>query len=127
MLAEQTGGTIISENTTSPKYHSYDFESACGASVFRVRFRNGSRGGSRVDHVMIDGRPVPGAAKTLDRFAARREIDRFEIMNCGMDPLRPAFRAMMGLSKPALQPYTRRNTLYFRVVRRGEGWRFSVD
>lgn len=127
MLAQKGGGTPLSENTTGPKYRRYDYESACGASVFRVGFRNRSKGGSRVDHVLIDSRPVLGGAKALDRFAARREIDRIEIMNCGMDAQRPLFRGIMVLSKPEAQPASRQNTLFFRLVREGEDWRIAVD
>lgn len=126
MVAQQSGGTIASENITSPKYHNYDFESACGGTVFRVRFRNGSRGGSRVDHVMIDGRPVPGAAKILDRFAARQRIDRIEIMHCGLDPLRPIFRGIAALARPESQRSTKENMLFFRLVRQDKGWRMTV-
>lgn len=127
MLADQSGGTTISGNSVKPKYHSYDFESACGASVFRVRFRNGSTGRSRVDHVLIDGRPVPGAAKLLNGFAARRAIDRIEIMHCGLDPVRPVFRGVIALSKPYSQPYSRQNMLHFRLTRQGKDWRIAVD
>jgi hypothetical protein len=127
MLAEQSGGTVLAENATSPKYHSHDFESACGASVFQVRFRNGSSLGSRVDHVLIDGRPVPGVAETLDRFAARRTIDRIEIMHCGMDEQNLLFRGVVVLSAPESAPATRQNTLFFRLVRQGKGWRFAAD
>jgi hypothetical protein len=127
MLAERSGGKISSGNTINPKYHSYDFESACGSSVFRVRFRNLGAGRGRVDHVLVDGRAVPGATKILDRFAARRAIDRIELMHCGMDPLRPVFRGIVVLSKPELHPASRQNTLFFRLIRKGNGWRISVD
>lgn len=95
--------------------------------MFRVRFRNGPTGRSRVDHVLIDGRPVQGAAKALDRFAARREINRIEIMDCGRDPLRPVFRGVLGLGEPESQPYSKQNTLSFRLVRQGKGWRMTID
>jgi hypothetical protein len=127
MWAEQSGGKIDSGNVTTPRYHSYGFEAACGASVFRVRFRNGLKGGSRVDHVLIDGRPVPGVAETLDRFAAGRKIDRIEIMHCGMDEQRPLFRGIIVLSKAESQPASRQNELFFRLIRQGKGWRFAAD
>ena len=126
MLAEQGGSSISSAKSVRPEYHRYEFESACGAFVFRVRFRNEPTGRSRVDHVLIDGRPVPGAAKKLDQFAARRSIDRIEIMNCGLNPQRPVFRGVMALSKPESQPANRKNMLFFRLVRRGNSWQFSV-
>lgn len=127
MLAEQGGSTIGSGSAIGPKYHRYDFESACGAFVFRVRFRNGPKGRGRVRHVLIDDRSVPDAAKTLDRFAARRAIDRIGIVHCGMDPGRPFFRGVMELSKPESQPYSRQTSLHFRLIRQGKGWQFSVD
>jgi hypothetical protein len=77
--------------------------------------------------VLIDGRPVPDAAETLNRFAARRSIDRIGIMNCGMDPEKPFFRGVMELRKPESQPYSRHTSLYFRLVRQGAGWRFAAD
>jgi hypothetical protein len=127
MMAEPSGGTIASENTAIPRYHLYDFESACGNSMVRVRFRDEARQGTRVDHVLVDGDPVPGATKILDRFAVRRKIDRIEIMHCGMDPLRPIFRGVMKLSKPESQPSDKQNTIFFRLTRRGKGWQMSVD
>jgi hypothetical protein len=127
MLADPAGNTIGSGNTLNPKYHRYDFESACGVSVFRVRFRNGPMGRSRVDHVLVDGRPVPGAARTLDRFAARRAIERIQIMHCGKDPRDPVFGGIMVLSKPETQPASRQIELFFHLVRTGEGWRITLD
>ena len=127
MLAEQGGSTPGYGSPGTPKYHRYDFESACAGSVFRVRFRNGPTGRSRVDRLLIDGRPVPGAARSLDRFAARRAIKKIGIMNCGKDTQHPLFRGIMELSKPESQPFTKQNTLFFRVIRQGKGWQFSVD
>jgi hypothetical protein len=127
MLAEQSGGGMATENTASPKYHNYAFESACGGFVVRVRFRNGRNGRSRVDLVSMDGRPLPGATKTLNRFAARRAIDQVGIMDCGMDPLRPVFRGTMTLRKPEAEPFSRNNSFYFRIIHDGKGWRFIPD
>jgi len=123
--AEQAGGAA-GPGTAGPKFHLHDVESPCGGSVFRARFRNRPTGRGRVEHVLIDGRPVPGSAKTLDRFAAGREIDDIEIMHCGMDPLRPVFRGAMRLTKPESQRYSE-YTLFFRLVRQGEGWRIALD
>ena len=126
MLAEQSGSTVSSENI-GPKYHRRNYESRCGDAVFQVRFQNGPGARSRVQHVLVDGGPVPGAAKTLDRFAARRAIDRIEVMHCGRDPQRPFFRGIMVLIKPESQTFSRENTLFFRLVREGKIWQISVD
>ena len=68
MLAEQD--TIIvatGPHGISPKYHQTDYESACGPHVFRVRFRNGPEEQGRVDHLLVDDRPVRNAAQTLPK------------------------------------------------------------
>lgn len=127
LLAEQGAGSSNPGNTIGPKYHLYDFESVCGSFVFRVRFRNGPAERSRVDLVLIDGRPVPGAAKKLDRFAARGAIDRIGIMHCGEDPRRVFFRGVMELSKLDSKPTDGHNTFFFRIVRRSKGWQISID
>lgn len=127
MLAAQDGAAPGSGNSIGPRYHRYDFEAACAGSVFRVRYRNGPTGRSRVDHLLIDGRPVPGAAKFLDRFAARRAIKKIEIVSCGKELPQPHFWGILELSKPESQPFTKQNTLFFRVTRQGKRWQFSVD
>jgi hypothetical protein len=79
----------------SPRYNRVDYESACGSTVFRARFRNGPEERGLVEHVLIDGRPVPGAAEILDVRSARREIESIGIMHCGADPQRPEFRGSL--------------------------------
>jgi hypothetical protein len=61
----------------------------------KVRFRNGPEERGRVDHVLIDGRPVAGAAEMLDIRAARRLITSIEILDCGAEPRRPVFQGMI--------------------------------
>jgi hypothetical protein len=127
IVAEQGGSTASAGNAFGPKYHRYDFESACGSSVFRVRFRNVPGERSRIDHVLIDGRPVAGAAKKLDRFAARGVIDRIGIMHCGTDPRQLVFRGIMKFRKSESQPTDNHETFFFRIVPKGKGWRISID
>lgn len=111
-----------------PRYNRIDYESACGSTVFQVRFRNGPEESGIVEHVLIDGRPVTGAAEMLDVRAAQRGIDRIGIMNCGADAERPAFRGIMELSKADSQTARLRPTLFFRITRQGrEGWRLTTD
>lgn len=112
----------------APRYGRTDFESACGSTVFRVRFRNGTDAWGLVEHVLINGRPVVGAAETLTVRAARRWIERIGIMNCGMDPARPVFRGYLELSKAESLVASMRPTLFFRITRQGrEGWRLTMD
>lgn len=116
------------EIEVAPRYGRTDYESACGSTVFRVRFRNGPEEIGRVDHVLIDGRPVPGAAETLQIRAARRGLESIEIMHCGMHPGQPEFRGIMKLSKADSQAASMRWTLFFRIIRQGrEGWRLAMD
>jgi hypothetical protein len=112
----------------APRYGRTDFESVCGSAVFRVRFRNGPDARGLVEHVLVDGRPIAGAAETLTVRAARRWIERIEIMNCGMDAARPVFRGSLELSKAESQLASMRPTLYFRITRQDrEGWRLTMD
>jgi hypothetical protein len=76
----------------------------------------------------MDTRPIGGAARALDRFAARRPIDRIGIMNCGLDPLRPVFRGYMTLKEPGARLDRTRRSLYFRILRHDrKGWQFILD
>lgn len=112
----------------SPRYERIDYESACGSEVLQVRFRNGPEERGLVEHVLIGGRPVTGAAEILDVRAARRWIVSIGIMHCGADPQRPAFRGIMELSKAESQTAFMRPTLFFRITRQGrEGWRLTMD
>lgn len=112
----------------SPRYERIDYESACGSTVLQVRFRNGPEQSGLIEHVLIDGRPVAGAAEILAVRAARRGIVSIGIMNCGADPERPAFRGIMELTKAESQLARLRPTLFFRITRHGhEGWRLAMD
>jgi hypothetical protein len=128
MAAAQDGNDVLLRHDISPKYNKIDYEAACGSTVFRVRFRNGPDERGRIDHLLIDGQRVPGAAETLDLRAARRIIDRIGIMNCGMDPHRPVFRGVMVLSQEESRLAGMRHMLFFRLTRDGRaGWQISVD
>jgi hypothetical protein len=82
----------------------------------------------QVNHMMVDGQEVPGAAQMLELRAARRVIDRFEIMNCGMDERRPVFRGVMLLSEMDSRRLGMRASHFFRLIREdGKGWRIVFD
>ena len=122
------GDEIVLRHDTGPRYARMDYEAACGSTVFRVRFRNGPDERGRVDHVLIDGRPIAGAAVRLQLRAARRSIDRIEIMNCGSDEKRPEFRGVLALSEAQSRVAGMRALLFFRLTRQGRGrWQFSID
>jgi hypothetical protein len=120
--------TIVMLHDISPKYNLVDYESACGSTVFRVRFRNGPDQHGQVDRVTVDGREVAGAAELLKLRAARRVIDRVGIMNCGMDPHVPVFRGILRLSESESRSLGMRWMLFFRLAREGrDGWRLTID
>lgn len=128
MLAEQ-GQVVV---TTGPdsirtKYFQTDYESTCGSNVFRVRFRQGPEENGRVDRLLIDGRPVPDAAETLQIRAARRLILSIEILDCGMDSGRPVIRGMINFEPGVSRMLGMWRSLAFRLVREGNGWRMIVD
>ena len=129
MSVEQSGdGNVVLRHDISPKYNRTDYDSACGSTVFGVRFRNGPGDHGRVDQVSIDGRPVVGAAEQLQIRAARRVISRIGIMNCGPDPGRPVFRAVMELSPIESRSLGMSPSLYFRLSRQAQGdWQLSID
>ena len=125
---EQGGDDLVLRHDVDARYNRTEYEAACRSTVFQVHFRNGPEERGRVDHVLIDGRPVTGAAETLDLRAARRIIDRIGIMNCGMDPHRPVFRGVMVLSQEESRLAGMRHMLFFRLTRDGRaGWQISVD
>ena len=112
----------------SPKYRRIAHESACGRNVLRVRFRSGPEQRGLVEPVLIDGRSVPGAAEMLNVRAARRWIERIDIIHCGLDPERPEFRGIMELSEADSKLARLYPTLFFRITRQGrEGWRLTTD
>lgn len=124
----QDNGVIVLSHDLGTKYNRTDYQAACGTAVFSVRFRNGPDGHGHVDHLRVNGRPVPGAADALEVRAARRVIDRVGIMNCGMDERRPVFRGVMGLSKFESQSLGMRASHYFRLIREGDkGWKIVFD
>lgn len=129
LLADQ--GTVVvttGRDHVNPKYHQTDYESACGSTVIRVRFRQGPEESGRVDHLLINGRLVRGAAETLQMRAASRLITGIEIFDCGKDPMRPVIRGMMSLEPMESRRLGMRWSLAFRLTREGrEGWRMTVD
>lgn len=129
VTAEPTELTISTgRDFISPKYHQTEYKSVCGDKVFLVQFRDGSEESGRVDRLLIDGRPVLNAAEALQIRAARRNIDRIEIMHCGMDPERPIFRGVMALSEMESRSLGMRHLLFFRLSRQGpEGWQLTLD
>ena len=128
MAAAQDVDEIVARHDLGTEYNRADYESACGSTMFRIRFRNGPDGHGHVDHVLIDGRSVSGAADALEVRAARRVIAGVEIMNCGMDPRRPVFRGVMELSKIESRRWGRSPSAYFRLIRQGDkNWRLVFD
>ena len=112
----------------SPKYRRTTHESACGPTVLHLLFRSGPDERGVVEHLLVDGRSVPGAAEMLNLRAARRWIERIEIIHCGMLRERPEFHGIMELSKAESQNVRLRPTLSFRITRQGrEGWRLTTD
>lgn len=128
MTPAERDDTIVLRHDISPKYNLVDYESACGSTVFRVRFRNGPDHHGQVDRVTVDGREVPGAAELLRVRAARRVIGDIGIMNCGMDEHNPVFRGILRLSEGESRSLGMRPMLFFRITREGrEGWRLMMD
>jgi hypothetical protein len=126
-LAEQNTIAAISQSEIRPKYHQTEYESACGSTVLRIRFRNSMRERGRIEHLLIDGRPAQNVAATLDVRAARRSIVSFEIMDCGLDRHRPVFHGAMVLSEAESRAAGMRHMLFFRLTRQGKDWSITVD
>jgi hypothetical protein len=119
---------IVLRHDISPGYNRTDYESPCGSAVFRVRFQNGPDRHGRVEHVTIDGRPVPGAAVWLQVRAAQRVIGSIHIMNCGLDQRRPVFSGRMELSPLESQRLKMSPTVYFSLRRQEQGeWQMVLD
>lgn len=128
LLAALQNDAVLNQHDIGPEYNRTSYESPCGSAMFRVRFRNGPEEHGRVDHLTVDGRPVAGAAETLQIRAARRVIVRIGIMNCGIDLQRPVFRGVMVLSEMESKRLGMRDMLFFRIAREGRGdWRFVLD
>ena len=126
--AAQGGDEIVLRHDVGTRYSRIEYEAACGSTVLRIQFRNSRDDRGRIEHVLINGRPVPGAAGHLQIRVARRMIDRIGIMNCGMDERRPVFRGVMAMSEMESRRLGMRPSVYFRVSRKGHGgWTLSVD
>lgn len=128
VAGEQGSSDLILRHDISPRYNRTEHESACGSTIFRVRFRNGPEEHGRVDHVLIDGRPVTGAAEMLDIRAARRLITSIEILNCGTEPGRPVFQGMINFEPMESRGLGMRWSLAFRLIRESrDSWRMTID
>lgn len=128
MLAEQD--TIIvttGPHGISPKYHRTEYETACGTNVFRVRFGSGPEESGRVDHLLINGRPVRDAAETLQIRAARRWIQKIRITYCDRATSGSLIRGVIEFSEGESRMLGMRWALAFRLIREGEDWRITVD
>lgn len=128
MAAEQSDLVIKTGNSISPTYHRTGYESACGTKVFRVRFRNGPDKNGRVEHLLIDGRPIQGAAETLQMRAARRLITGIEILDCGNDAQRPVLRGTINFEPGESRRLGMRWSLAFLLTREDrDSWRMTID
>ena len=127
-LADPEMIVISAVHDISPKYHQTDYVSSCGSNVFRVRFRNGTDENGRVYHVMIDNKPISGAAEMLDLRAARRWITNIEILNCVTGPQRSVLRGKINFEPGDSRRWGMRWSLAFQLTREGQdGWRMTVD
>lgn len=128
VAAVQNDGTLVLTHDASTEYDRTQYESACGSTVFRVRFGSGPSERGRVEHVLIDGRPIVGAAETLQIRAARRGIESISIMNCGTDPNRPIFTGALNLSVMESQAAGMRWSLIFKLTRdHNREWQITID
>jgi hypothetical protein len=129
MLMEQNTVVVTTgPHYNSPKYHQIDYETACESIKLRFRFRQGPEESGRVDHVLIDGRPVRDAAEILQMRAARRLITSIEILDCGKDSQRPVILGMMNLEPMESRRLGMQSSLVFRLSLQGrEGWQISID
>lgn len=129
-LIVATQGTVdlVFRHDISPRYNRTDYEAPCGTNLFQVRFRNGPAEHGLVDYLMIDGRPVRGAAETLELRAARRLITSIEILDCAADPQRPVLRGKINFERMESQRLGMRRSLTFRITREGgDSWKISID
>lgn len=111
----------------NPRYHQTDYETACGSTVVRVRFRQGPEESGRVDYFLVEGQPVRDAAATLQTRAARRLITGLEIFDCGRDNRQPVFRGSMTLSEGESRAAGMANRVFFRLSRSPKGWQITID
>lgn len=129
ILANQSTVVVTTgPHHVNPKYHQIDYKTACGSSVIRVRFRQGPEQSGRVDHLLINGRPVRHAAETLQIRAARRMITSIEIYDCGSDPMEPVILGMMRLEPMESKRMGMQSLLAFRLTQQGrKGWQIFLE
>jgi hypothetical protein len=128
MAGDQGGDDLVLRHDVDARYNRTAYEAACRSTVFQARFRNGPEERGRVDHVLIDGRPVAGAAEMLDIRAARRLITSIEILNCGTEPRRPVFQGMINFEPMESRSLGMRWSLAFRLIRESrDSWRMTID
>lgn len=104
-----------------------DFEAACGTTLFRARFSNGSPRSGEVELIAIDGRPLPEAAEQLTHRIARRAIGRVGILNCGTDADQPVFQGVVEVGEIESQRRQVSPRIWFRVRREEGAWRLVLD
>lgn len=118
-------GEIVSGHARGVSYTRTDIESACGAHVIRIQYRNdwprGIRG--RVGYVRIDDRDIGGAAAGLEERAANRTISKVEIINCGRDERNPLIFGVMRLAEAESRQRGLPQNVYFRIRREDGDWR----
>jgi hypothetical protein len=128
MVAEPETIVIDPRHWITPKYHRYNYEAACGSNVFQVRFGNDGKENGRVEHLLIDGRPIHGAAEMLQVRAARRLIMGIEILDCETDPQRSVLRGTINFEPGESRSLGMRWSLAFHLVREGrDNWRMTID
>ena len=120
---------VVPSETYSIAYDRTQFEAACGATVFRARFRNvpGLRRRGRVERVAIGRRSLSRMAEQLDVRAAGRWISAIEIMNCGWDAMRPVFQGVLRLPEPESRALSLSWNVFFTIRRGPEGWSLTFD
>lgn len=127
VAGQQDEGVVVLLHDLSTRYNRTDYETACGSTVFQVRFGGGPEESGRVDYLLIDGKPVRDAAETLQIRAARRMITGIEILGCGTEPGRPVFQGMINFEPMESRAAGMRSTLAFRLTREGRDWRMTID
>lgn len=128
MLSDQSPIVVATRHPIAPKYHRYDYQSACGSNVFQVRFGYDGKENGRVEHLLVNGRPISGAAEMLEMRAARRLIMGIEILECGTDSRRSVLRGTINFEPGESRRLGMRWSLPFRLTREGgDGWRMTID
>ena len=127
LVAQVDSGGLVTRHVNGVAYTRTDVESACGAHVIQIRYRNdwprGIRG--QVNFVRVDNADVAGAAAGLQSRAANRTVERIGVMNCGFDERNPVIMGVMVLSRAASQRENLPSSIYFYLRREGSSWQIS--